>query len=215
MSETGHDPLELVKGFEDFLGSVYEVEHILSSEEYRERREFTLCAYPVVLRIAAPFLGATKNIDVANSIGIPDYGKAICFPYRFLGQPSVSALPRQAGDNLSNTLDDVFFSGLNFQFFWATFPTRNQCKNVDEDALKSRWLLEALLADRTMRRFYQGEGDQMAKNLFDIRYSTICEPLLKQEIKVGFFKRGVCKAFLRNIYWAGALLGAQYDMATN
>jgi len=54
----------------------------------------------------------------------------------------------------------------------------------------------------------------MAKDLFDNRYSSTCEPLLKNEMRVGFFKRGMCKAFFRNIYWAGALLGVQYDMAT-
>lgn len=143
-----------------------------------------------------------------------DIEVAICFPYRFLGKPSIFALPKQAGDNLSNTLDDIFFSGLNFHFFWATFPTRKEYKNVDIDALKSKWLLDALLADKTMGKFYQGEGGQMAKDLFDIRYSSTCESLLKEEIKVGFFKRGMCKAFFKNIYWAGALLGVQYDMAT-
>lgn len=214
MSKTMRDPLKSVNDFEDFLKSVYDIDHILSSEEYRERRESTLCAYPVILKISEPFLRSAKDIEVANSIAIPDYGNAICFPYRFLGEPSVSALPKQAGDKLSNTLDAIFFSGLNFHFFWATFPTRKEYKNVDIDALKSKWMLEALIADKTMGKFYQREGGQMAKDLFDIRYSTTCEPLLKQEIKVGFFKRGMCKAFFKNIYWAGALLGVQYDMAT-
>lgn len=214
MSKITHDPLKSVKDFEDFLKSVYDIDHILSSEEYRERRESTICAYPVVLKISELFLGSAKDIEVANSISIPDYGKAICFPYRFLGKPDVSAFPNQAGDKLSNTLDSIFFSGLNFHFFWATFPTRKEYKNVDIDTLKSKWLLEALVADKTMGKFYQGEGGQIAKDLFDIRYSTTCEPLLKQEIKVGFFKRGMCKAYFKNIYWAGALLGVQYDMAT-
>ena len=82
-------------------------------------------------------------------------------------------------------------------------PTRDEHKPV-----------KALVADKTMGKFYQGEGAQMAKHLFDIRYSTTFEPLLKQEIKVDFFKRGMCKAFFKNIYWAGALLGVRYDMAT-
>jgi len=75
-------------------------------------------------------------------------------------------------------------------------------------------LLDALVADKIMGKFYQGEGGRMAKDLFDNRYSSTCEPLLKNEMMVGFFKRGMCKAFFRNIYWAGALLGVQYDMAT-
>ena len=118
MSKITHDPLKSVKDFEDFLKSVYDIDHILSSEEYRERRESTICAYPVVQRISEPFLGSAKDIEVANSIPIPDYGKAICFPYRFLGKPDVSAFPNQAGDKLSNTLDSIFFCGLNFHFFW-------------------------------------------------------------------------------------------------
>jgi hypothetical protein len=164
--------------------------------------------------VKLPFLRSAKDIEAANSIPIPDYGKAICFPYRFLGKPSITSLPKQAGDKLSNTLDDIFFAGLNFHFFWATFPTRKEYKNINTDALRGKWLLDALVADKIMGKFYQGEGGRMAKDLFDNRYSSTCEPLLKNEIRVGFFKRGMCKAFFRNIYWAGALLGVQYDMAT-
>lgn len=214
MDKTMRDPLKSVNDYEDFLKSVYDIAYIFSSEEYRKRRESTLCAYPVILKISEPFLRSVKDIEMANSINIPDYGKAICFPYRFLGKSSVSALPKQVGDKLSNALDDIFFSGLNFHFFWATFPTRKESNNVDIHVVKSKWMLEALIADKVMGEFYQGEGGKMAKNIFDFRYSTTCEPLFKQDIKVAFFKRGMCKPFFNNIYWSGALLGLQYDMAT-
>lgn len=214
MSEITLEPLRLVVDFEDFLRSAYGIDHILFSEEYRERRDANLRAFPVVLEISEPFLRSTKDIEAANNISIPDYGKAICFPYRFLGKPSTSSLPTQEGAQLSNTLDDIFFAGLNFHFFWATFPTRKEYKNINTEALMGKWLLDALVADKIMGKFYRGEGGQMANNLFDIRYSSTCEPFLKKDIRVGFFKRGMCKAFFRNIYWAGALLGVQYDMAT-
>ncbi|OGW38579.1 MAG: hypothetical protein A2Y97_13160 [Nitrospirae bacterium RBG_13_39_12] len=214
MIEWAWDPPKLIKDFKNFLRSVYDIEHIISSAEYRERCEYTLHAYPLVMNISKSFLKATKDIEEAHNIPIPDYGKAICFPYRFLRKPSVSTMQGQGGEKLSNALDEIFFTGLNFHFFWSTFPTRKEYQNVDVDALKSKWLLEALLADKTMGRFYQGQGGQMANNIFAVRYSTTCEPLLKEEIKISFFKRGMCKSFFRNIYWAGALLGVQYDMAT-
>ncbi len=214
MITTVREPITLVSDFEELLKSIYDIEHIISSDEYRERRKSTLSAYQVVINICEPFLKATKDIEAANSIGIPDYGKALCFPYRFLKKPSTTAIPNQAGEPLSEVLDGVFFTGLNFHFFWATFPTRERYDQVDITALKESWLRGALIADRTMGNFYHGEGGQMAKNLFDVYYSNMCEAVLTKEIKIGFLKRGGCKSFFKNIYWAGALLGVQYDMAT-
>jgi len=110
VSKITREPLKLVEDFEGFLRSAYDIDHTISSEEYQERRETTLCAYPVVLKISEPFLRSAKDIEAAKSIPIPDYGKAICFPYRFLGKPSITSLPKQAGDKLPNTLDDIFFA---------------------------------------------------------------------------------------------------------
>ncbi len=214
MNKKFPDPLKLMTDFEQFLRKSYNLGHILSSEEYQQRRNASLCAFPLLINIAVPFLNSAKSLDSANEIPIPNYGQAICFPFRFLGKTSIDELPNQTGEKLSDSLDTIFFSGINFHLFWATFPTRKEYKNVNVEELKGKWLIDALLADQTMRNFYPGEGRPMSKDAFDKYFLTHCLSLLKNDLKIGFFKRGICKSFFRNIYWAGALLGTQYDMAT-
>jgi hypothetical protein len=42
VSKITREPLKLVEDFEGFLRSAYDIDHIISSEEYQERRETTL-----------------------------------------------------------------------------------------------------------------------------------------------------------------------------
>jgi hypothetical protein len=214
MNAGTHDPIKLMADFEQFLSGSYNVGHILPSEEYQQRQDASLSALPLLINIAKPFLNSAKSLDRANEIPIPNYGQAICFPSRFLGKSSIDELPNQVSEKLSNAIDIIFFSGLKFHLFWATFPTRKEYKNVHAENLKSQWLLEAILSDQTMKNFYTGEGGAMSKDIFEKYYTNHCLGLLKNDLKIGFFKRGICKSFFRNIYWAGALLGVQYDMAT-
>lgn len=214
MNESTHEPVKLMDEFEHFLSESYNVGHILPSEEYKQRRNASLSAFPLLISIALPFLNSAKYLDKANEIPIPDYGQATCFPSRFLGKSSIDDFPNQVGEKLSNAIDIIFFSGINFHLFWATSPTRKEFKKVNAQELKSKWLLEAILADRTMKNFYPGEGGAMSKDVFEKYYSKFCMSILKNDLKIGFFNRGICKSFFRNIYWAGALLGVQYDIAT-
>ncbi len=206
--------------FERALGHFQETaQRVFGSEcfegpDFKHRTEIARRAFDALAPMGYGFLDIVKGrVENGRSFGQPEIGRSICFPERFLGARSVDQLASPLTERIGEILDRIFFEGLLFHLLVASFPTRRRIPELDISALREAWYVNALVASRLMRDYDKDAGGE-ASFLFKSLIDEEIDPYLKDVARVGIWKRAKAHSNLKNLYFAGALLGMMADTAT-
>jgi len=200
---------ENVKALEDYP-------EYFSSDEYSEEKRLAELVFNKVKSKCEIFLAMVKGPIGSSGIGDTEIERAMrvmCFPVRYLNQPSTAAMPDGPGVVIEDIIEETFFLGLMCHLGLTKFPTRSDVQIVDMDALFDKWILSTLISDTKMRT-YDKEYGRVPSHLFESLYRSNIEPVLKEQFGFGFWKRGKSRTFFRNLFFAGACLGMHCDLMT-
>jgi len=139
---------------------------------------------------------------------------SLFFPQRFLNVVDTSDLIKDKFDIIDNILEECFLLGFIYHFSYYNFPTRTNIQNVNFDKLLDTWLPQTLIANIQMKE-YSKENNGLSQKYFTMFYEEQnYKTILKNNFKMGFLKSGQTTSFFNNIFYAGAMYGMEYDMAT-
>jgi len=200
--------------YKDIIRTVTEPQNYFSSEEYHVLKQLAYMVFDKVKSKCDLFLGIVRGTNKGNEIGHPGIERAMCFPSRFLKKPSTIDLPDTLRMLIDDVIDSTFYLGLISHLYLHTFPTRSNVERIDIDNLIYKWGLQALIADRLMKT-YSKKANDLPRRVFESYYYSKIEPILKKQLKVGFWIRGQCRSYLRNLFFSGARLGMLFDLMTS
>lgn len=198
--------------FQETAERAFGTVELFEGPKFEHRKEASRPAFESLAPLGGRFLDVVKGRR--QSLGSrPPVGRSICFPERFLRTRSVDQLGSPVAEQLSEILDRTFFNGLLFHLFTASFPTRDRIPDLNVSALEDEWSINALVASRVMRDYDKEAGGEPSL-VFRSLFNEKIEPYPKNVLRVGIWNRGKARSNLKNLYFAGALLGMIADIAT-
>lgn len=181
----------------------------LKSEEYINMKVIANQIFNLTSDKSNMLLEVVKGNESGQIIGLPN-SSAICFKTRFLGD---DLLKSDIKTQLDKSIEDIYYFGfLQHQFLWG-FPTRHKVNSVNIEDLFAEYYPKALIADIVLKGYMKDSSKTHA--ILKYYYDVNMEKFIKNELRIGFFKRVLCKSFFKNLYLSGALLGMEFDMKTN
>ena len=213
MSSGADEFSQIIELYESTVSSVTDPQDYFSSEEYHNAKRLAALVFNTVKSNCEVFIRIVEGLSEGSEVGHAGIERVLCFPKRFLKKPSVDALSDELRIMIDSIIRDTFLLGLMSHLFLFTFPTRGDAERVDIDGLFYQWLPEALIADRRMKE-YNKEINRLPLRVFESYFSSSIDLVLKEKFRVGFWKRGQCHSFLKNLFFAGARLGMMFDLKT-
>ncbi len=204
---------EFAELYKSTVSSVTDPQDYFSSDEYHELKRSAKLVFKKVKPKCDTFIGIVKGLKKGTEIGSPGIERALCFPKRFLNEPSTATLPHTLRETVNDIIEDTFFLGLMCHLFLNKFPTRDNVDRVDMQTLVNAWAPESLVAD-TMMKAYNKDLNMLPLRIFEFYHGTKIEPVLKKQLKMGFWSRAKCRSYFRNLLFSGARLGMLFDLAT-
>jgi hypothetical protein len=144
--------------------------------------------------------------------GIPDYEEVMCFPKRFLKQPSTRFLSPDRREKADQIVETNFLMGLVYYLIMIHSQARGQFEEADIDGFMPLWILETLQADKLTKHLNDKECEGLPQFIFDTYYKAQTELILR-DLGIGYFARAQCRSYFRNLFFAGLLLGVRLDAA--
>jgi len=183
-----------------------------SSEEYNKLTYLAKNVFDRVRSKCPIFIGVVCGTNAGYELGHQTLDEGLCFPKRFLKKPSSDHLPHDLKTLIDSSIEKTFYLGLFNHLITTNFPTRSEFATVDVEKLFYQWSLQALVADSIMKEY--SKHSRLTLPLFESHYQSNIEPILKSQFKMKFWTLGKCKPFFKNLFFAGALLGKQFDSMT-
>jgi len=199
--------------YEENVKAVENSQEYFSSNKYSEEKRLAKLVFDKVKSKCEIFLAMVKGPIGSSGIDNPEIERVICFPMRFLNQPSTATMPDALQVTIEEAIEETFFLGLRCHLGLTTSPTRSDVGRVNMDTLFNIWILDAVVADTKMK-IYNKECCGAPARFFEFFYNSKIEPALKEQFKLGFWKRSKCFSFFRNLFFAGACLGMHCDLVT-
>jgi hypothetical protein len=199
--------------YEDTTKIVSDPQDYFSSEEHHKLSHLAEVVFNKVKPKCEIFIGITEGLGEGSELGRPGIERALCFPKRFLNEPSTDALSNELRVMIDGIIRGTFFLGLMCHLFLWVFPTRDDVKRVNMDDLVYNWALEALIADVKMKE-YSKDLNELPLRLFESYFNSTIKPALKKQLRLGFWTLGKCHSYFRNLFFSGARLGMQFDLMT-
>jgi len=204
---------QLAKLYEDTVRSVTDPQDYFSSGEYASLKRLAHTVFDKVKSKSGVLMAIAQGSKKGEDIGCPGIESALCFPSRFLKEPSTQALPDELRIATDELIENTFFLGLMCHLLLNKFPSRDNVKQVDMDTLARLWGQRALVADITMKA-YSRDLNNLPVRIFESYFTSDIEPTLKKKLKLGFWKVGKCRSYFRNLFFSGAFFGMQVDLLT-
>lgn len=206
-----HQRVELL--YREAIASVSNPGEYFASAEYENLRRQAAAAFA---RLEVPlevFFDVIAGRADGSRLAHPGIGAGLSFPSRFLGGRSLKALPGPVQEALDNLIHQNFFLGLVSHFLLHTFPTRSEVERVDIASLLKEWFLSSLIANELMRE-YSKATNELPRRICEWYFERDVKPVLRGPLRFGFWRVAKARSFFRNLYFAGARLGIQVDLAT-
>lgn len=198
---------------EDIIKAIANRQDYFSSDEYSKEKRLAKVVFDKVKPKCEIFIAMVEGPIGGSEIGKPEIERVMCFPMRFLNQPSTATMPDALRVTIEDVIEETFFLGLRCYLFLWTFPTRAEVQRVNMDALFHMWLPDALVADMKMKT-YNKELHGLPARVFEFYYSSKIERALKEQFRLGFWKRSKCRSYFGNLFFSGARLGMYFDLMT-
>jgi len=199
--------------YRDAVRAVSNPGDYFASPEYETLKRQAAEAFSKLEPGLQPFFDVIRGLGDGAPLGHPGIGAALSFPSRFLRTPSVATLPRPLGDLLDTIVKQAFFLGLATHFSLHTFLTRSAIDKVQVASLLKEWFPFSLMASELLSE-YSKEANDLPRRIFEWYFDVHAKPALGGSFGLGFWRLGKARSFFRNLYFAGARLGIQFDLST-
>ena len=163
--------------YENTVRLVTDPQDYFSSDEYYNLKQLANLVFERVKMKCAIFLGVVRGLNKGQDMGLPGIESALCFPARFLKEPSTATLPHALTVAINDIIENTFFLGLMSHLFLNTFPTRGNVKQVNMDTLVHTWGLKALVADMTLKTYSRDLND-LPLRVFEYYFTSSIEPTI-------------------------------------
>lgn len=136
------------------------------------------------------------------------FGQKMNFRGRFARRAEPSMLA-----SLQSEFEYLVVAGFGLHYLLTEFPTRNLVGRVDTLHLQEEWIGRAIAADHSLR-WYDAEQHGIPSRFVEHLYRTRLERLLRDSLRLGFWKEGQARSYIKNLFWSGVLLGLAADLQT-
>lgn len=187
-----------------------DVPDVRETDDFIQKKSESEQVYEYLSPLGESFLSLLKGLSVGASGVERAMQSALCFFAKFFSVETISQLPESTADQLSEAIDETHFLGLASHLILFNHPHRHRIASLDRNQLYSKFLKVSGKADVEMRP-YNKNLNGIPEAVFQQQFSESVEPLLKNELKVGFWKMGKLRSHFRNIFFAGTILGVLAD----
>lgn len=92
----------------------------------------------------------------------------------------------EASKKLKELIKETFLFGSLTQLYLFNFPTREKYANVDINKLGEEWLVDAVVADKTMG-YYGDKQNPICMDIWKSHFQNSVRGILKKDFKVNIF----------------------------
>jgi hypothetical protein len=203
----------LTRLYQKIASSVTNPKDYFSSEEYRKYEKSTGTAFSRIEPLCNSLIVVLQGIKKGEEIGFPNIERKLCFYRRILNQPSTENMSADLRKAIDNIINDTFLLGLISHLFLFDCPSRNNFDNVDILAVMNKLVPKILSSSGKMRK-YNKEFNTVPVLIFEHYYDNNIAPVLKEQLKLGFWKRANARSYFANLFFSGALFGELLDKET-
>lgn len=181
-----------------------DVAKVCQSDEFIQKQPQLEIEFSTLEPLSKRFLSLVVGRDRGQTAVEQAAGASLCFFPRLFGIATVDELPAPLAGKLSDTLQDSFFLGMACHFVLQNHPSRPRITEVNLTALFEDFLKESISAEMKMEA-YNKSTNNIPRDMFDVQY-TMVEPIVKNDLRVGFWKRGKVRSNYHNVFCSGILL---------
>jgi hypothetical protein len=181
-----------------------DVVKVRQSNEFIQNKPQLEIEFSTLLPLSERFLSLVVGRDRGQTAVEQAAGASLCFFPRLFGIATVDDLAAPLAGKLSDTLQDSFFLGMACHFVLQNHPGRPRLREVNLTALFEDFLKESISAEMKMGA-YNESSNNIPRDIFDVQY-TMVEPMFKDYLRVGFWKRGKVRSNYHNVFCSGILL---------
>lgn len=175
------------------------------SPNYPKRKAAARRVFALTDTVCSQLLAVVKGFSSGMEIG----ATSMCFPRRFFKVQSVVELPHPMSSVVAGLLEDDLYLGLMSHLLLKEFAPREQTAPSDVVLAAADWFATVLAADRLLHD-YNEAALEVPGLLFD-RYFDHTLAVALAPLRIGAWKLGMCRSFLRNLHFCGLLLGVLLD----
>ncbi|NLJ61115.1 MAG: hypothetical protein GX338_09250 [Firmicutes bacterium] len=207
--------------FETYLNKLMEITEAVVKQDFFESSKFAAKKslakqiHHLTVQEVEVFLNVVKGLTPGTVIGLPE-NTEMCFPRRFLKRDLFEKLPYGILTlvELIKLIDCTFYLGFAYHEIFTDFPTRNDVVEKVHTGLSfEKYYTDTLIASVILKNYYESTNEGLAEYIFESYYKEI-KSFLREDLKIGFVRRTMCRSFLRNLYLSGSLMGMRLDLAT-
>ena len=195
-------------------GGGSDVPDVRETDDFIEKKSESEQVYEYLSPLGESFLSLIKGLSVGATGTERVVQSVLCFFPKFFSVETISQLPESTASQLSDAIDQTHFLGLASHLILFNYPHRHAIESLDRNQLYYKFLEVSGKADAEMRP-YNRNVNGIPEAVFQEQFSKTVEPLLKNELKVGFWKMGKLRSHFRNIFFAGTILGVLADTQTS
>lgn len=191
-------------------GGGADVPDVRKIEDFIQKKATSAQVFECLRPLGESFLDLVLGLS-PGSIGAEQAVRdVLCFFPKFFRVNSISQLSVSMANQLNRACQETHFLGLASHLILSNHPCRNRIESIDKDYLYSKFLEVSGMADAKMRS-YNKDLNRIPEAVFLLQFKKTVEPVLKHDMKVGFWKMGKLRAHFRNIFFAGTMLGMLAD----
>jgi len=191
-------------------GGGSDVPDVRETDDFIEKKSESERVYVYLSPLGESLLSLIKGLS-AGATGVERAVQSVlCFFPKFFRVETISQLPESTARQLIDAIDQTHFLGLASHLVLCNHPHRHEIESLDRSQLYYKFLKVSGKADAEMRA-YNKNLNGIPEAVFQQQFRESVEPLLKNELKVGFWKMGKLRSHFRNIFFAGTILGVLAD----
>lgn len=135
---------------------------------------------------------------------------AMSFSRRFLKHKKTSSSREELRDLIART----FYLGFFCHNVTTTMPSRQLFASLNRRYLFAEWRHKSMVSKERMRPFYRQLGNNLVPRLFKEWWLGTVEPKLRENVRLGVWRRGIAASWFENLFLAGGSLGLTIDLET-
>jgi hypothetical protein len=191
-------------------GGEPDVPDVRETEDFIQKKSESEQVFQCLRPLGESFLNLVKGFSPGVSNAERAVRGVLCFFPKFFRVGSISQLPSSTSAQLSDATDETHLLGLASHLILFNHPHRHRIESVDKVYLYSKFLEVCGAADAEMRS-YNKDVHGIPEAVFQDQFREAVEPMLKNDLKIGFWKMGKLRSHFRNIFFAGTILGVLAD----
>jgi hypothetical protein len=187
-----------------------DIPDVRETEDFIQKKTESEQVFQCLRPLGESFLSLLKGLSPGATGAERVVRGVLCFFPKFFRVDSISQLPSSASAQLNDAIDKTHLLGLASHLILFKHPHRHRIESVDKVWLYSNFLELSGAADAEMRS-YNKDVHGIPEAVFQEQFREGVEPVLKNDLKIGFWKMGKLRSHFRNIFFAGVILGVLAD----